>query len=225
MTEPIIIGDATLYLGDCREILPTLGGVDSLVCDPPYGMGFQSNHRIEQHRKIANDGDNGLLKFICEWPVRRSRYVFCRWDDLPDLPKPKSLITWVKNNWSMGDLDHEHGRQTEVIAFWPGPHHLFPNGRPNDVIRAPRSGNELHPTEKPVGLMQAIVEWTIGTVVDPCMGSGTTGVACLQAGRPFVGIEIDEAYFETAVKRLRDAYRAPSMFVTPPAKPVQEALI
>jgi site-specific DNA-methyltransferase (adenine-specific) len=225
LSAPVIIGDCQLYLGDCRQILPSLGAIDSLVSDPPYGMSFQSNHRAEKHDRIAGDDDRDLLRLICDWPVLRSRYVFCRWDDLAAIPKPKSLITWVKNNWSMGDLDHEHGRQTEVIAFWPGEQHRFPNGRPNDVIRAPRSGNELHPTEKPAGLMQAIVEWTVGTVVDPCMGSGTTGVACMQAGRPFIGIEINPVYFETAVKRMSESVRAPSMFVQPPAKPVQEALI
>jgi site-specific DNA-methyltransferase (adenine-specific) len=225
--DPVVIGDARLYLGDCRAILPTLGEIDSLVCDPPYGMSFQSNYRAEQHRRIAGDDDRGLLTEICSWPVLRSRYVFCRWDDLVGLPKPKSLITWVKNNWSMGDLEHEHGRQTEVVAFWPGEHHLFPNGRPNDVIRAPRTGNDEHPTEKPVGLMQAIVEWTVGTVVDPCMGSGTTGVACMRAGRPFIGIEIDLEHFATAVRRITEANRAPDMFASTRtiAPAVQEPLL
>ena len=113
----------------------------------------------------------------------------------------------------MGDLEHEHARQTEVAAFYPGQGHFFPKGRPQDVIRAPRTGNEFHPTEKPVQLMMAFVEWTSGTVLDPFMGSGTTGVACAKLGRKFIGIEIDEGYFHIACARIRDAHSRPDMFI------------
>ena len=139
------IGDATLFLGDCLSVLPTLGKVDCVLTDPPYGMAFQSNHRQEKHRAIANDQTGDALQFACTIPAEHSVYVFCRWDNLAGIPKPKSLVTWVKNNWSMGDLDHEHARQTEVIAFYPGPAHFFPAGRPQDVIRAPRTENAFPP--------------------------------------------------------------------------------
>lgn len=148
MTRVEQIGDATLYLGDFRDIRPDLPPIDTLVSDPPYGMEFRSNHRAVKHREIANDDDAELLKLACDYPVSHSRYVFCRWDNLTDVPKPKSLITWVKNNWSMGDLEHEHGRQTEVILFYPGPHHFFPRGRPSDVVEAQRTGNDYHPHRK-----------------------------------------------------------------------------
>jgi site-specific DNA-methyltransferase (adenine-specific) len=180
MVEPVKIGRATLYLGDCRDILPTLPLLDCVVSDPPYGMSFQSNHRIMQHERIANDDNEDLLLWACGLQPRHSSYLFCRWDNLFSVPKPKSLITWVKNNWSMGDLEHEHARQTEVALFYPGTEHDFPKSRPTDVIKAPRTGNEYHPTEKPVQLMRAIIEWTRGVVVDPFMGSGTTGVAAVQ---------------------------------------------
>lgn len=220
------IGDCRLLLGDSAEILPTLGAVDALVCDPPFGMDFRSNHRKVKHEAIANDRDADALAWACGIPVSHSRYVFCRWDNLSDIPKPKSLVTWVKNNWSMGDLDHEHGRQTEVCAFYPGPDHDFPRGRPSDVIRAPRTGNDNHPTEKPVQLMAAIIEWTRGTVVDPFMGSGSTGVACVRLGRPFIGIELQEPHFETAVRRITDALGRPDMFAAPRvSEQPQEALL
>lgn len=206
------IGRATLYLGDCRDVLPTLGKVDAVVTDPPYGMLFQSNHRATKHEKIANDESNELLLWACEINPSHSSYVFCRWDNIAAVPKPKSLITWVKNNWSMGDLDHEHARQTEVALFYPGPDHEFPKGRPSDVIRAPRTGNEFHPTEKPVQLMRAFVEWTRGIILDPFMGSGTTGVAAVQMGREFIGIELNPDYFEIACKRIEDAQRQGSLF-------------
>jgi site-specific DNA-methyltransferase (adenine-specific) len=216
----------TLHLGDAREIVPTLPIPGTLTTDPPYGMAFRSNHRAVKHSAIANDADEGALVWACSVPVLHSRYVFCRWDNLVSVPKPKSMVTWVKNNWSMGDLEHEHGRQTEVALFYPGPEHRFPKGRPNDVIIAPRTGNEHHPTEKPVQLMLNVLEWTEGTVLDPFCGSGTTGVAAARLGRPFVGIELDQKHFDTACRRLERAISRPDMFAAArPSKPVQEALL
>jgi site-specific DNA-methyltransferase (adenine-specific) len=215
----------TLYCGDCREIVPALGRLDAVVTDPPYGMAFQSNHRTTQHEKIANDADDSLLKWACELEASHSKYIFCRWDNIWRVPSPRSLVTWVKNNWSMGDLEHEHARQTEVCLFYPGERHFFPSGRPNDVIKAPRTGNENHPTEKPVQLMRAVLRWTDGLVCDPFMGSGTTGVAAAKMGRPFVGIELDGGYFDIACRRIQAALDAPDMFIERPAPAKQESLI
>ena len=208
-----IIGDCTLYLGDCMDVMPTLGKVDAVVTDPPYGMEFQSNHRKEKHKAIANDASTDLLKWCCDIPVAHSKYIFMRWENIRDVPLAKSCITWVKNNHSMGDLNHEHGRQTEICLFYQGWCHFFPNGRPNDVIKADRTGNSLHPTEKPVPLMEVIVKWTNGTVIDPFMGSGTTGVACAKMGRKFIGIELAEGYFDIACKRIEEAYKQPDLFI------------
>lgn len=183
-----------------------------MVSDPPYGMAFQSNYRAEKHAEIANDHDEELLIWACGLLPTHSAYLFCRWDNLPAVPKPRSLVTWIKNNHSMGDLEHEHGRQTEVALFYPGPNHDFPSGRPTDVIKAPRTGNEHHPTEKPVQLMRAFIEWTRGTVLDPFMGAGSTGIACQQMGRPFIGIELYEPYFDIACRRLEQAARQGDMF-------------
>lgn len=222
-----IIGNARLILGDCREVLPTLGKVDAVVTDPPYGMAFRSNHRGVRYDAIANDTEEWPLLLAVGLPVSHSRYVFCRWDDLRRVERPKSAVTWVKNNWSMGDLDHEHARQTELALFYPGPAHFFPKGRPTDVIEAARTGNDNHPTEKPVQLMAAIVRWTDGVVLDPFMGSGTTGVACAKLGRSFIGIEIEPRYFDIACRRIEDAYKQADMFVSAPPEPVarQEALL
>lgn len=208
-----VIGDCTLYLGDCLEILPTLGEVDAVVTDPPYGMAFRSNYRSIKHRAIKNDTNMDLLFVACSLPAKHSKYIFCRWDSLKDVPQPRSVVTWVKNNWSMGDLSHEHARQTEIILFYPGEQHDFPTGRPQDVIRAPRTENNFHPTEKSTELMRGVVGWTRGIVLDPFMGSGTTGVACVKMGRKFIGIEIDPDYFEIACKRIREAYAQPDMFI------------
>lgn len=210
-----IIGDATLYLGDCREILPTLGQVDAVITDPPYGMAYQSNYRTEKHLKIAGDDSSAAAEFVIAWAIKNaghSVYAFGRWDNLTDYPLPKSLITWVKNNWSMGDLQHEHARQTEVAFFYPGPSHSFPTGRPTDVIEWPRTSNSYHPTEKPIGLMCKFIEWTMGSIVDPFMGSGTTGVAAVQMGRKFIGIERERKYFDIACKRIEEAQKMSDMF-------------
>lgn len=168
-------------------------------------MAFRSNYRKEKYDRIENDNDGGLLKWAAELEAIHSKYIFCRWNNLTDVPKPKSYISWVKNNWSMGDLKHEHARQSEQILFYPGPKHFFPAKRPTDIVSYPRSGNKRHPTEKPVDLMRHIVGWTSGRVFDPFMGSGSTGVACVLEGRPFVGVEINEGYFKIAVERITEA--------------------
>jgi DNA modification methylase len=176
-------------------------------------MAFRSNHRDVRHESIANDENDELLKWACSIQPTHSAYIFSRWDNIFSAPKPRSLVTWVKNNWSMGDLEHEHARQTEVVLFYPGPEHDFPRGRPSDVVKAPRTGNEYHPTEKPVQLMRAFIEWTRGTVCDPFMGSGSTGCAAVAMGRDFIGIELHEPYFDIACKRIEDAQRQGDFFI------------
>jgi site-specific DNA-methyltransferase (adenine-specific) len=224
----VVIGDATLYLGDCVDVLPTLGKVDAVITDPPYGMSFQSNHRQEKHLKIANDDTADLACAVIDWSIQNtmhSVYAFGRWDNVKDYPKPKSLVTWVKNNWSMGDLHHEHARQTEVVFFYAGANHTFPEGRPTDVISYARTANEFHPTEKPVGLMAQFIKWTAGTILDPFMGSGTTGVAAIQLGRKFIGIEREPKYFDIAVQRIEQAVAQGQLFAPEQPKQVQEVLI
>ena len=207
-------GSVVLYCGDCMEILPQLPDrcVDAVVTDPPYGMSFKSNYRNSEYAKIRNDESADSLVWACKIESRHSKYVFCRWNNLAEVPPPRSCVTWVKNNWSMGDLQHEHGRQTELALFYPGPEHDFPAGRPADVVTAPRTGNDYHPTEKPVLLMEWFVSHTRGVVLDPFMGSGTTGVACVKAGRKFVGIELSRDYFDIAVKRIEDAFADQGLF-------------
>lgn len=219
------IGGQRLILGDCREVMPLLGHFDAVVTDPPYGMEFKSNYRGVKHRAIANDADVTMLQWACALPIIHSRYVWMRWDNLGQVPMPRSLVTWVKNNHSMGDLGHEHGRQTEVCAFYVGPEHRWPSVRPTDVINCPRTGNEHHPTEKPVALMREVVGWTLGAVADPFMCSGTTLVACQRLGRMGTGIEIDPEYFEVACRRVEEATRQADLFIAPPpSQPVQEGL-
>lgn len=196
-------GGITIYHGDCREILPALGMVDLVCTDPPYGMSFQSNYRKEKHLKIANDDKLPIdLIRAAIAKATRASYVFCRWDNLADMPKPRSVIAWVKNNWSMGDLKHEHGRQWEAACFYPASQHEFVTRIP-DVLTIARTQNNLHPTEKPVELMRALIRANVcESVMDPFMGSGTTLRAAKDEGRRAVGIELEEKYCEIAAKRM-----------------------
>lgn len=210
------------------EVLPLLTDVGAVVTDPPYGMSFQSNYRLNKHMKIANDDSTDLATAVISWAIKNtshSTYAFGRWNNVTDYPKPKSLITWVKNNWSMGDLKHEHARQTEVAFFYPGPEHDFPGSRPTDVVQYPRTANKFHPTEKPVGLMELVIGWTRGTVIDPFMGSGTTGVAAIQMGRKFIGIERERRYFDIACERIERAQAQGQMFAPEQPKQEQQALL
>ena len=211
------IGNAILYKSDCRDLLDSdeFENINSMITDPPYGMSFQSNFRNNKHLKIKNDDSSELANLIIDWGTKNldhSIYAFGRWDNLYDYPKPKSLITWVKNNWSMGDLNHEHGRQTEVAFFYSLSKHFFPLNRPTDVIQFPRTDNEFHPTEKPIGLMQQFVSWTNGTVIDPFMGSGSTGIACLKMNRNFIGIEYEQKYFDIVCKRIEQSIKQQDLF-------------
>lgn len=212
MSAYVTIGGATLYHGDCLEIMPTLGEVDAVVTDPPYGMSYQSARRSDKHEQIAGDKDVGLLEWAFRLPVKHSRYVFCRWDAVAKAHNPKSMIVWAKPNCGSGDLEHEHGRTTEYALFWPGNGHKWPNKRPWDIVRHPKAKTDRHPTEKPVSLMEEFVSWTQGTVADPFMGSGTTGVACANLGRKFIGIELERKYFDIACERIEAAYAQGRLF-------------
>jgi len=175
--------------------------LDAVITDPPYGMSFVSNHRNTKHQAIANDTTADSLVSTCNLEANHSKYIFCRWDNLVDVPKPTSLITWVKNNWSMGDLEHSHARQTEVILFYPGKNHAWVDKRPTDVVEHARTNNELHPTQKPISLMVEILNWTKGNIYDPFCGSGATLIAAEQTGRTCYGMELDPKYCDVIVTR------------------------
>ena len=118
--EKVTIQDCELYRGDCLEVLKILPSVDITLTDPPYGMNFQSNYRTVKHKKIKGDHRLPLETIYLSLTLATSAgYVFCRWDNIAQMPPPASVLAWVKNNWSMGDLKHEHGRQWEACCFYP----------------------------------------------------------------------------------------------------------
>lgn len=160
-------------------------------------------------------GDDALPVETLELAISKARaatYVFCRWDNLVEMPKPTSVIAWVKDNWTLGDLLHSHGRKWEACLFYPGPEHCFIKRIP-DVIEAKKTGNEWHPTQKPTDLLMTIINANVGDLIlDPYMGSGSTLVAAKSAGRRAIGIEIEERYCQAAVARLDEHLQATITF-------------
>jgi site-specific DNA-methyltransferase (adenine-specific)/modification methylase len=210
------IGDATLYLGDCRDILPTLGKVDAVVTDPPYGLG----KKMQGGTWGAQDHNSGFLKWDLDAPhdvvanILALNVPTILWGgNYFHVPPSRCWLNWDKVNAVPTMADFE---QAWTNLDRPSKRRALPVGRVEFG----------HPTQKPLPLM----EWCLGFVpgarliLDPFMGSGTTGVACLGADRAFIGIEREASYFDTACRRIEEAYRQPRLFAEPAPKPVQEAL-
>jgi len=204
-----VIGHCTLYLGDSLALLPKLERSANLITDPPYGIadkwkgGFNEKH--------------GWGKAKTEAAVRNE------WDDKPLgqseigilLAAAKTCIIWGGNYfplppsrcWLVWNKPERNFTLAEAELAWTNMDACV------RVIDWRRSDTgRLHPTQKPVEVMSWCVEKTKGSVIDPFMGSGTTGVACAKAGRQFTGIELDEGYFDIACKRIEEAYKEPDMF-------------
>jgi DNA modification methylase len=220
-------GGIELYCGDCMEILPQLKGrsVDAVITDPPYGIDYQSSRRIDKSKrkpKILNDKlpfiwflhhvyhcttEDGFILVFCRWDVQDSFKLAMEWSGY----KIKSQIIWDRVAHGMGDLFGSPAPQHDVIWFGVKGEYKFPGIRPKSVIDCMRVDAESlnHPNEKPVNLMSEIArEYTKEneTILDPFMGSGTTGVACIRLGRKFIGIEKEPKYFEIAVRRIEKAF-------------------
>lgn len=214
MTRTEQIGDATLYLGDCLEILPTLGKVDAVVTDPPYGIGASLDVCRHGHGKLDWDKappDSQTLNMI----IGGSGEQIIWGGNYFNLPPSRGFLVWDKC-------------QPENFSLAMAEYAWISVGQNAKIFRArPQAIGKEHPTQKPLELMK----WCLGflpdaqTVLDPFMGSGTTGVACAKLGRKFIGIEIEPKYFDIACRRIEAAYKQPDMFVEPPKKAVQGAML
>jgi site-specific DNA-methyltransferase (adenine-specific) len=224
VTEPVQIGDATLYLGDSRAILPTLGPVDAVVTDPPYGA--KTRTRGESAKRGHRTGLRSIVPIARDWPeVRGDQEPF---DPSPWLQWP--AILWGANwyasrlpdasRWLIWDkrVHTPSDDNADCEMAWTnlkGPARIFRHLW-RGICRAGEEniahGPKLHPTQKPAALMRWCLGMVDGLVLDPFMGSGTTGVACAQLGRRFIGIEIEERYFQIACRRIEDAYRQGKLF-------------
>ena len=219
--KPVIIGNATLYLGDCREILPTLPKVDAVITDPPYGIGADKGKQ------------GGAISFKGGKAYDRAYTPENTWDDSRPQPEViraavaggKYAIVWGGNyfadylpaqgRWLWWDKCQTMPTFGDGELAWTN----LPQTTPkkftwaNNKILADRVERN-HPTQKPLELMHWCIGFVIDaeTILDPFMGSGTTGVAAMQLGRKFIGIEIEPKYFDVACERIENAQRQQNLF-------------
>lgn len=239
------IGAATLYLGDCREILPTLPKVDAVVTDPPYGIGLQTRNAGRSERPYQKAGDVARRA-----STEKHDFDPIVGDDEPFDPAhlfglADSMVLWGANNYAsrlpdsmcwfswdkkcgkaadsdIGDceLAWTRGLRFKTVRAF---RHMWAGFQRDSEV----GGKRLHPTQKPVALM----EWSVNffpaaqVIIDPYMGSGTTGVACRRLGRGFIGIEKVEKYFDIACRRIEEATRQPDMFIEPPAPSLKQGAL
>lgn len=219
-----IIGDARLILGDCRDVLPTLPKVDAVVTDPPYGLGEKwkggaggkkSSWRIPQSE--AMQWDMSAPDFIPQIVDGVDAIVWG--GNYFNLPPSRGWLVWDKKQrgaWTTGHTELAWTSLDQPIRAYS-----------LSQVEAHSDMHKQHPAQKPIEIM----EWCLGflpgarTILDPFMGSGTTGVACAKLGRKFIGIELEPKYFDIACRRIEEAYRQPRLFPDAPApKPTQEAM-
>lgn len=238
-------GTVQLYCADCLAVLPTLaaGSVDAVVTDPPYGIDYQSARRIDRATwkpKIANDerpfvwflpaartltNDGGCLLCFCRWDVQECFRAAMGWAGWTC----KAQIIWDRESHGMGDLNGCPAPQHDVIWFATVGNFRFHADRPKSVVRSLRLGGEEleHPNEKPQELMDQLCESYAprsSTILDPFMGSGTTGVAAVRTGRRFIGIEICEKYYLIAKRRIQDELRKVKFLEPTPVETQREFL-
>jgi site-specific DNA-methyltransferase (adenine-specific) len=237
LTRIETISDATLYLGDCREILPLSERFDAVVLDPPFdAWGF------------VPEIDASTVAAFCSPPSRRAveeRFGFPRaeivwhfedgrWvsNNLPRVTHDYIYIYGKTGNAAVGEVqevkEQRKGKSSigrdvlgERIYRSKERKHL------NSVQIFPRNmSGPLGAWGKPDALMVRLLEWIdADTILDPFMGSGTTGVACAKSGRRFIGIEIEPKYFDIACRRIEQAYKQPDLFIEKPAPPKQEVML
>ncbi|OBQ91401.1 DNA methyltransferase [Mesorhizobium sp. AA23] len=224
-----IIGACRLILGDCLTVMRQLPNVAGVLTDPPYGIDYGGLLKGKGDGKGGSDKNGWKSYGAPEWdkerPDRRTfdeirkiapRQIIWGGNYFTDyLPPTMRWLVWDKGqrDFSLADCEFAWVNENRAARIFTYPR-----------ARALQDG-KVHPTQKPVELMiWCLTFLPEGTVLDPFMGSGTTGVACVKQGRPFIGIEIDPGYFEIACERIRKAYAQPDMFVEAPAEPKQEPL-
>jgi DNA modification methylase len=225
-------GRVRLILGDCREVLPTLGKVDAVVTDPPYGIGAdigqaaRANKRHGAATLASRDyGVSDWDRAPCDPDIlarlrRMSQRQIVFGGNYFELPPARCWLVWDKQNGANDYADCELAWTNldkpvrRLNWLWHG------------MIR--KGGEErFHPTQKPGGVMEWCIEQLppdTETILDPFMGSGTTGVAAVKLGRRFIGIEIEPKYFDIACRRIEAATKQPDLFIETPPEPKQEVM-
>jgi len=199
--------------------------IDCVITDPPYGIDYVSNYRVVENRvdrPVCNDTPEAafsLWERTCDVISRKMKpdshlYVFTSWKVLPQFIEItsryfniKNCLVWVKNNWSMGDLDGNYAEQYEIIIYATKGNKKLNGGRDTNVLNFDRVSNAqlLHSCEKPVKLIEYLLDKSTqygDIVADPFAGSGTTLVACKNMGRGYWGCEIEQENYDVALGRL-----------------------
>jgi len=221
-----------LYKGDCLEVMDKLIEqgikVNAIITDSPYGMSYQSNGKKNKDLPMLYDKN---LKWLPKF-LRLSRtilkndghlYMFMPWQRVDEFKIqienffiPKNILIWYKDSFGMGDLKGQYAPSYEMIMFAVKEQGRKLNGkRDKDIIKCKKTKINLHPTQKPVELIEHLLLKSTNEndiVLDPFMGSGTTGVACVNTNRNFIGIEIDKDYFEIAKKRIEKHTKQERLF-------------
>jgi site-specific DNA-methyltransferase (adenine-specific) len=224
--NPVTIGRAQLYLGDCRDILPALplSTFTGIVTDPPYGIGFRYGTHKDRggEEYVALMGAlKGHPRVVLQYPREMMELLVPSWG------APNDTYLWCYNS--------NLPRQSRIWGFWScepdfnalrfPPKNAVAKVRSESVrsydwcsdinlVKGNANDKTEHPCQLPVELARRVIILSaFSKVADPFMGSGTVGVACTALGIPFVGIEKDPAYFEIAVKRIEDAQRQGDFFV------------
>lgn len=199
------IGEATLYLADCMDVLPTLPKVDAVITDPPYGIGITKSNRLAVSRGMGGLSwdDSTPPQELINLLVSMAGQLVIWGGNYFNLPPTKCVLVWDKQNDKRDFADLEMAwSNVDAVA------RIF-RMRPMNM-----DGGKVHPTQKPVRLMQWCID-QLGdpqTILDPFMGSGSTGVAAVQMNRKFIGIEREPRYFDIACERIERAYAQRSLF-------------
>lgn len=257
-----VIGDCTLYLGDCLEVMPMLGKVDHLITDPPYEKEAHSKVR-RTAKSVKSGGCHDVLDFaqiteelrdyVPMWANKNClgwASFFCQveavsmWRDSIEKcsGKYKRACVWVKPDSSPqfnGEMPAQ-GYECFVLQWCGEGRSAWNSGgkrgvythltNQSDRTKIKDINGQLinaHPTEKPLTLMNEMLNDFTNkdqTILDPFMGSGTTGVACVKLGRKFIGIELEEKYFDIACRRIQKAYDQPDIFIEAEKKKVEQAV-
>ncbi|GMB80521.1 site-specific DNA-methyltransferase [Shinella zoogloeoides] len=246
-----VIGDCILYHGDCLEVMARLESVDHVISDPPYedelhkAIGrIRRNDGREMIQDLGFEGVNATRASIVKEVVRLSQgwaILFTlaegvrAWrDELQACgAKYDTCLAWVKPDSTprMNGQGAARGFECAVTAWCAGGYRSWNSGGKRGIythLTNNRGRDGRHPTEKPLSLMLELVDdFTKSgqSILDPFMGSGTTGVACMQRGRKFIGIERDPTFFDIACERIEKASRQQDMFVERSPAPKQEAFL
>lgn len=214
--EKVIIGNAELYCGDCAVILPQLDNVDLILTDPPYGInadkGVGGDKKAKVKRHTEKWDSSAPERWLFWLMMNKSKHQIIFGGNYFELPPTPCFLVWDKDNTgNFADCELAWTNLNKAVRMkkwrWNG---MLQENMKNKEFRE-------HPTQKPVPIM----EWAISqapeeveTILDPFMGSGTTGVACHKMGKRFIGIERERKYFDIACRRIEDAQKQDDMFGT-----------